>query len=606
MTSTIPHAGTADAAGDLDDLLQSSFELIADATCALAGFTVVSLNVRIGERMRAVAISGNEDARAALLGSELPLAVVEEALDCGTQHGHYVFMRADGRFPEGLDEHSWIPPIEVSDDPERWHPEDALLAPLLDDEGQIVGALSLDLPADGRRPSGADWDRLQVYAEQARDGLLTVLERQRVTQQLHQLESARDLIRAAIHLSNDQLARDAGEESLRQVLRSVGTTLLSHFGVDTAWFHVFGGPGMGSLTLDACGPRPLPLERRFIPYGEAIARRLWTAQELAILGRSQRVNVDEANAGAVGLATAYIARHDVDSMLYAPIGLGAECLGLVILIRSVGAPRWTSVECEAIVEIGRDLGDLIAGAFARQRDEEVLADLRALEAYKSEMVATVSHELKNPLAAILTNLELLGDTASPAEAAYALGAVRRNARRMSAIVEDLQGLGSATDPLDRGGQPVDLRPVLRDVCALHHDTAARRALRITLDLPAESVPVRGPATDLDRLAGNLLSNAVKYSTPGGGIRVELGLTEVEAVLTVSDDGIGISAEDQARLFTEFFRSSNAEALLEPGTGLGLAIVRRIVERRGGRIEVDSALGEGTTFHVHLPLAGEAR
>ncbi|WP_017934417.1 sensor histidine kinase [Nocardioides sp. Iso805N] len=598
--------GVADADGDLDDLLQSSFDLIADATCALAGFTAVALMVRVGEMVRNVAISGNEDARAALLGAEIPLADLESILPSGEQHGRYIFLPAEADYPESFDGHSWIPPIEASDDPERWHPEDALLAPLRDDDGDIVGILSLDLPASGRRPAGAEWDALQVYPEQARNGLLAVLERLKVAQQLHQLESARDLIRAAIHDSGDAAGtRETGEtgetgEKLEPVLRRVGNTLLTHFGLDAAWFHVFGGPGRESTTLDTTGPRDLPMELRFIPYGEDISRRLWSAQELAVLGRTQRINVDESNTGALELAGAYLADNDVESMLYVPLGVGAECLGLMILLRPLGALPWRRVEREAIVEIGRDLGGLIAGVFARQRDEQVLADLRVLEAYKSEMVSTVSHELKNPLAAIRTNLELLAETSAPDEAAYLLAAVRRSAARMSAIVEDLQSLGSASSAAHRGVRPVELDRILRDVCAHNEDTAQRRGLRLTLDLPARSVLVAGAAAELDRLAGNLVSNAVKYSPAGGEIRVSLTEVGDGAVLSVSDDGIGISAEDQALLFTEFFRTNNAEALLEPGTGLGLAIVRRIVERHSGRIEVDSQLGEGSTFRVHLP------
>jgi signal transduction histidine kinase len=371
---------------------------------------------------------------------------------------------------------------------------------------------------------------------------------------------------------------------------------------------VFGGPGLSSVTLD-CGPAQMPLELGFVPYGEEIARRLWAAQELGILGRSQRANVDETNAAAVALATDYLIRHDADSMLYAPLGVGSECLGLVILIRAVGAPPWTDVEREAILEIGRDLGGLISGVFARQRDAEVLADLRALEAYKSELVATVSHELKNPLAAIQTNVELLEDAATPEEATRVVGAVRRSASRMAAIVADLQRLGRPGGPRGsarRGLVPVDLAAIVREVCAFSQDSAAHAGPPMTLQVPDHPVLVPGVAGELDRLAGNLVSNAVKYSTRGGEIRVSLTETETDAILTVADEGIGISPADQALLFTEFFRSNNAEALLEPGTGLGLAIVRRIVERHGGRIEVDSRLGEGSTFRVHLPREAARR
>jgi signal transduction histidine kinase len=117
--------------------------------------------------------------------------------------------------------------------------------------------------------------------------------------------------------------------------------------------------------------------------------------------------------------------------------------------------------------------------------------------------------------------------------------------------------------------------------------------------------VAGDPEELHRLVGNLVSNAVKYSRDGGRVQVGLARVEGDVVLTVADDGIGISETDRARLFTEFFRSTNPAALERPGTGLGLAIVARIVARHGGRVEVDSELGTGTTVTVTLPVEASA-
>ena len=121
-----------------------------------------------------------------------------------------------------------------------------------------------------------------------------------------------------------------------------------------------------------------------------------------------------------------------------------------------------------------------------------------------------------------------------------------------------------------------------------------------LDAPREQVLALGDATELDRVCANLVSNAVKYTPEGGSVTVSLTCEEDEVVLTVADEGIGISEADVARLGTEFFRSSNPAAVAQPGTGLGLAIVSRVVARHGGRMTVSSRLGEGSTFRVHLP------
>ena len=120
------------------------------------------------------------------------------------------------------------------------------------------------------------------------------------------------------------------------------------------------------------------------------------------------------------------------------------------------------------------------------------------------------------------------------------------------------------------------------------------------------MPLHADEEGLERVLTNLVGNAVKYSPRGGRVTVTVSGYDTsgdEVEIAVSDEGIGISADDQAHLFTEFFRSTNPDALAEPGTGLGLAISARIVTGHGGRITVDSALGAGSTFRVFLPVPG---
>jgi signal transduction histidine kinase len=116
------------------------------------------------------------------------------------------------------------------------------------------------------------------------------------------------------------------------------------------------------------------------------------------------------------------------------------------------------------------------------------------------------------------------------------------------------------------------------------------------------VAVAGSSEELSRVVTNLVGNAVKFSRRGGQVTVRVDRKDQQVVLDVTDQGLGISAEDQAQLFTEFFRSTNPDALAVPGTGLGLSIVKHILVRHGGTIDVTSSPGEGTTFTVRLPAA----
>jgi signal transduction histidine kinase len=231
----------------------------------------------------------------------------------------------------------------------------------------------------------------------------------------------------------------------------------------------------------------------------------------------------------------------------------------------------------------------------------MVRELQQLDDYRSQLIATLSHELRTPLAVISGNLEMLGDL-DLGEAAERFGeAMNRGASRMQKVVDDLLVLARVSDPRHPLEQvPVDLHVVTQEVVALVESTARAKGLTLRVDVERTGLVVAGDPSELDRLLGNLVSNAVKYTHSGGTVEVSVSRRDDDVVLRVSDDGLGISEEDQAGLFRAFFRTTNPEALREPGTGLGLAIVATIVKRHRGRVEVSSRLGVGTTFTVTLP------
>ncbi|MGI8523413.1 MAG: sensor histidine kinase, partial [Nocardioides sp.] len=231
-------------------------------------------------------------------------------------------------------------------------------------------------------------------------------------------------------------------------------------------------------------------------------------------------------------------------------------------------------------------------------------ELQALDAYKGRLISTVAHELKNPLAAVMGHLELLTDTEDlPPDALPSLAAMERSTGRLFRTIESLLMLSKVGDPAHPLiAAPVDLRRIILEVVDLTDVSARTKEIDLRVEAPPEIVSALGDNVELDQVVLNLVSNAVKYTREGG--RVDVALREVGGwvELTVADTGLGISEKDQGALFSEFFRSSNPEAVRQPGSGLGLAIVKRIVERHQGSIEVESALGEGTTFRVLLPAA----
>jgi signal transduction histidine kinase len=275
-------------------------------------------------------------------------------------------------------------------------------------------------------------------------------------------------------------------------------------------------------------------------------------------------------------------------------------VGNLVLTRVEGQPPWSRTEAEAALDIGHDLGRSILNARTFAREHRLVEELTALDRYKGRLIATVAHELKNPLTAILGHLEMLEtDPGHTGTTRSSLGAIERGALRLQRVIEDLLLLSKVGDPATAIiPAPVALQPVLEDLGELNALTARRAGVTIQLDMPAHQVHALGDPEELDTALGNVLSNAVKYSRPGTSVTVALSQDEDEVVVSCRDEGIGISADDQDQLFNEFFRSSNPCAVAQPGTGLGLAIVHR----HRGSIAVESELGVGSTFTMRLPAA----
>ena len=241
----------------------------------------------------------------------------------------------------------------------------------------------------------------------------------------------------------------------------------------------------------------------------------------------------------------------------------------------------------------------------------VLSDVtarREAERMKDEFSALVSHELRTPLTSIIGYLELLrddaesnGDDPAARERAQFLTVVDRNARRLLRLVGDLLFVAQVeAGKLSLEHGDVDLEAVARESV----EAATPRALHGGVELTLESEPVPPMRGDRDRLAqalDNLVSNAIKFTPEGGRVVVRLTREGDSAVLDVSDTGIGISEADMQQLFQRFFRTQRATSAAIPGVGLGLTIAQAIVHGHEGRLSVQSLDGEGTTFHIELPL-----
>jgi signal transduction histidine kinase len=230
------------------------------------------------------------------------------------------------------------------------------------------------------------------------------------------------------------------------------------------------------------------------------------------------------------------------------------------------------------------------------------------EPTSAEFAGALARELRSPLSTVAGYLDLLvnGGVGEITDAQRDfLGVVSRNVQRLTMVVDDwldLARLEAGTVALVR--QPVDLGAIAARACEDISDAAGGKQQQLAIDFPVETMHALGDARSLYRVVSNLLSNAHKYTQPGGTISLTLDLDGEDTVrLAVADSGIGIHEEDQPMLFRKFFRAPLTES--EPGTGLGLPLTRLLVERLGGTISVESALGRGATFTVRLPRAASA-
>lgn len=232
---------------------------------------------------------------------------------------------------------------------------------------------------------------------------------------------------------------------------------------------------------------------------------------------------------------------------------------------------------------------------------------RELDRLKDDFVATVSHELRTPLTSMMGFLEMIREGEAGEltdEQQRFLAIVYRSSERLQRLVGDLLFVAR----LDANGLqlqfgPVDLDEVVRD--AVESSGALARARNLDLRLEGTPVPVvTGDKERLSQLVGNLVSNALKFTPAGGRVTVRMFADGRHAVVEVEDDGIGIPAAEQDRLFQRFFRSSIATEQAIPGTGLGLVISRAIAEAHGGTIGVRSDAGAGACFRLELPLDPE--
>ena len=243
-------------------------------------------------------------------------------------------------------------------------------------------------------------------------------------------------------------------------------------------------------------------------------------------------------------------------------------------------------------------------ATALEETEREIARLRRVPRAEMLPMLQLAHELRSPLSAAQSALDMLlqGYATTSLELQNEMLILARDrVETMLTRINDFLRLGAVRrEEGDSALQRVRLTQILSRLAPEMRVRARWKAVEIEFDVPESVPPVRGTVDDMEYLLSNLISNAVKYTNPGGVISVSLQERAEGVIGAVSDTGIGIPPEDLPHIFDEFYRAQQAKDMDSHGSGLGLSIVKRVVERYGGQLTVESKLGKGSTFAFVFP------
>ncbi len=557
-------------------------EEIAHGVVDVLGYGVAAIARLEGDTLVMTNVAGPPDVVAQILHRRTPAEQILDEFREADRWGILRFVPA-GRMSDERLRAAWIPEVPLSDDPEAWHPEHALYAPLYSAGGELLGNMAVDLPPDARVPNEADRELLEMFAVQAGVALSNARERERLTDRLRL-----DRMLTAVAAAGTQ-------HGLPQALTSAVAAVAECFGTVQTVVRTFPSDAQGSQIGIAT-----PLA--FTPESDVPEIRTDLA-ELADLPVLVDLGVADPASERLPRSAASLQRlmrgMRIERALVCPLVSREELVGYLVLGFGRNTRPLTTAEADAVLEVGRLLAQTVRASRVLETEQRLVQELRELARYRSELIATISHELKTPLTAILGHAELIADRHPDLTS---IDAIIRNAQRLNNLVANLLHYSRIQGRRETVRRAVDLA----ELCEASVDLLGIRAKQAGVRLAFTStgsgpVVVFGDPEELARVIDNMVDNAVKYTPEDGSVEVSMTVTDDEVRVEVTDTGLGISVTDQAHVFSAFHRSTNPNALSVPGTGLGLPIAHRIAESHGGTLSVASELGRGSTFTFTLPL-----
>jgi PAS domain S-box-containing protein len=460
--------------------------------------------------------------------------------------------------------------------------------PLLTAQGALLGVLSTHFRAP-HRPSEHELRRKDLYARQASD----FLQRCRTEEALRASDERRAFLlelNDELRLPSDPLAMQA--LAARMLGERIGASRAHYIEFDGDEFviaHEYVADGISSMVG----------RHSFRDFGGNLVERIGIGKMAVIAdiqshrSLTQREKDNFAAAGSAALAGVILTQDGRPAAAFA--------------VHNATPRQWTNADLELIAEVGERVWTAADRARATAALRESEKRLRAADQKKDEFLATLAHELRNPLAPIRNALYLLrlsGANSSP-ERLYEI--LDRQVAHVVRLVDDLLEVSRITrGKIELRREPIALGQVVRIAVETSRPIVDRGGHRLSVQLADEPLTVNGDLVRLSQVFANILNNAAKYTDAGGRIELVAGREGDEAVVRIRDNGIGIAPEQVERLFEMFAQVERDTQRSQGGLGIGLWLVKQLVDLHGGSVAVESAgLGRGSCFVVRLRLETRA-
>lgn len=325
----------------------------------------------------------------------------------------------------------------------------------------------------------------------------------------------------------------------------------------------------------------------------------WTPDAVIVVDRDERISL-------VNPAAADFLRGDIKDAVGKPVG---EWLLIPALIELLLAPDQEVHTAEIEMEQGKvmfaSISEINPGGLEASGRVCVLRDIthyKKLDSLKSEFVSTVSHDLRAPLTLMrgyATMLSMVGEMNEQQK--DFMEKILSSVDQMDELVDNLLDLGRIEAGMGLDLKSIKISVVISEVINNYRPLAVKKQIILEEDLSDDMVPIEIDLTLLRQALANIIDNAIRYTLAEGRVTVRAYQEDNQQMIVVQDTGVGIAPTDQVRLFEKFYRIHRKEGLSEGGLGLGLAIAKSVVEQHGGRISVESRLGEGSTFIIEIPI-----